>query len=114
MFRKCYRHGINMTAVLQASRASRNALYQNAPYDRFVTHLNHIQESSTRRIYPEWMVILAIGLASSAFCLIFGGHAVEALYTMLAAMAGAWCAISAAGWNSMCMSPLQPPLLLLQ
>lgn len=89
MFRKCYRHGINMTAVLQASRASRNALYQNAPYDRFVTHLNHIQESSTRRIYPEWMVILAIGLASSAFCLIFGGHAVEALYTMLAAMAGA-------------------------
>lgn len=25
MFRKCYRHGINMTAVLQASRASRNA-----------------------------------------------------------------------------------------
>ena len=70
MFRKCYRHGINMTALLQTSEASWEALYKN-------------------RIYPEWMIILAIGLASAAFCLIFGGHAVDALFTMLAAMVGA-------------------------
>lgn len=89
MFRKCYRHGVNMTAVLQASRASWSALYHNDPYRDFVNHLSHIQQTSGRRLYPEWMVILAIGLASSAFCLIFGGHAVEALYTMLAAMVGA-------------------------
>lgn len=89
MFRKCYRHGVNMTTILQTSRTSWRALYQNDPYHVFVTHLHKIQQNCGKSLYPEWMVILAIGLASSAFCLIFGGHAVEALYTMLAAITGA-------------------------
>lgn len=31
MFRKCYRHGINMTALLQTSEASWEALYKMNP-----------------------------------------------------------------------------------
>ncbi|HAQ45152.1 MAG TPA: hypothetical protein DCQ81_03535, partial [Dialister sp.] len=89
MFRKCYRHGINMTALLQTSEASWEALYKNESYDNFRLRLNYIRQNFRNRIYPEWMIILAIGLASAAFCLIFGGHAVDALFTMLAAMVGA-------------------------
>lgn len=89
MFRKCYRHGINMTALLQTSEASWEALYKNESYDNFRLRLNYIRQNFRNRIYPEWMVVLAIGLASAAFCLIFGGHAVDAIFTMLAAMVGA-------------------------
>lgn len=89
MFRKCYRHGVNMLTFLQTSKTSREALYENEPYGVFVNRLHKIREHCTNRIYPEWLAILAIGLASSAFCLIFGGHEVEALYTMLAAITGA-------------------------
>lgn len=89
MFRKCYRHGVNMTTILQTSEASWEALYKNDSYDTFRQHLDYIRHNFGNRIYPEWMVILAIGLASASFCLIFGGHAVEALYTLLAAILGA-------------------------
>lgn len=89
MFRKCYRHGVNMTTILQTSEASWEALYKNDSYGTFKQHLDYIRHNFGRRIYPEWMVILAIGLASASFCLIFGGHAAEALYTMLAAIVGA-------------------------
>lgn len=89
MFRKCYRHGINMTTILQVSNVSWEALSQNEPYSTFKAHLAWIKKTFSHRIYPEWMVILAIGMASAAFCLIFGGHPVDAFYTLLAAIAGA-------------------------
>ena len=89
MFRKCYRHGVNMTTILQTSETSWDALYHNDSYETFKSRLQYIRANAQNRMYPEWMVILAIGLASAAFCLIFGGHGAEALYTMLAAVIGA-------------------------
>lgn len=64
MFRKCYRHGVNMLTFLQTSKTSREALYENEPYGVFVNRLHKIREHCTNRIYPEWLAILAIGLAA--------------------------------------------------
>lgn len=64
MFRKCYRHGVNMLTFLQTSKTSREALYENEPYGVFVNRLHEIREHCTNRIYSEWLAILAIGLAA--------------------------------------------------
>lgn len=89
MFRKCYRHGINMWAILETSDLSLQALSHNYSYEVYQNELAFIRKKSTGRMYPEWLVMLGIGLASGAFCTQFGGTAFDALYTVLAAIVGA-------------------------
>ncbi len=89
MFRKCFRHGVNMETVLKTSRMSWSALANRIPLETFSGSMDYLVRHSDERLYPEWLVILAIGLASSAFCTIFGGNFYDGLYTMLAAMIGA-------------------------
>lgn len=89
MFRKCYRHGVNMNTILQVSRLSWRALQNNEPYGMLREHLQEIRQNAEKRLYSPAMTFCAIGLASAAFCLLFGGAWYEAIYTFFAAVIGA-------------------------
>ena len=92
MFRKCYKHGVNMMTTLLANQLSWDALTSNESYLIYRNQMMTIQQMARKRLYPQWLTLFCIGMASSAFCLLFGGHWYEALYTFIAA------AMAAAGF----------------
>ena len=49
MFRKCYRHGVNMNTILQVSRLSWRALQNNEPYGVLRAHLQEIRQNAEKR-----------------------------------------------------------------
>lgn len=89
MFRKCYRHGVNMNTILKVSRLSWKALQNDEPYSELRAHLQEIRQNAEKRLYSQTMTFGAIGMASAAFCLLFGGAWYEAIYTFFAAVIGA-------------------------
>lgn len=86
MFRKCYKHGVNMMTTLLANQLSWDALTSNESYLIYRNQMMTIQQMARKRLYPQWLTLFCIGMASSAFCLLFGGHWYEALYTFIAVM----------------------------
>ena len=90
MFRKCYKHGVNMMTTLLANQLSWDALTSNESYLIYRNQMMTIQQMARKRLYPQWLTLFCIGMASSAFCLLFGGHWYEALYTFIAAVVGAY------------------------
>jgi uncharacterized membrane protein YjjP (DUF1212 family) len=88
MFRKCYKHGVNMMTTLLANQLSWDALKSNESYLIYRNQMMTIQQMARKRLYPQWLTLFCIGMASSAFCLLFGGHWYEALYTFIAAVVG--------------------------
>lgn len=90
MFRKCYKHGVNMMTTLLANQLSWDALKSNESYLIYRNQMMTIQQMARKRLYPQWLTLFCIGMASSAFCLLFGGHWYEALYTFIAAVVGAY------------------------
>lgn len=89
MFRKCYKHGVNMNTILEVSGLSWQALQDDAPYEEFKARLAAIQKDAGNRWYSRRETFLAIGLASASFCLLFGGEWYEAFFTFIAAICGA-------------------------
>ena len=72
MFRKCYKHGVNMMTTLLANQLSWDALKSNESYLIYRNQMMTIQQMARKRLYPQWLTLFCIGMASSAFCLLFG------------------------------------------
>lgn len=88
MFRKCYRHGVNMAVILKVSQLSWEALQKNYSYRQFQDKLKEIRKNTLRRSYPQAFVFFCGALASGGFCMLFGGNVITAVYTMIAAIIG--------------------------
>ena len=67
MFRKCYKHGVNMMTTLLANQLSWDALTSNESYLIYRNQMMTIQQMARKRLYPQWLTLFCIGMASSAF-----------------------------------------------
>lgn len=88
MFRKCYRHGINMTTILQVSALTWSSLQENYSYETYKKKLSEIKKEAPKSSYPFLFVAFCGALASAGFCMIFGGDLWAALFTIIAAFCG--------------------------
>ena len=70
-FRKCTRHGVNMTVISAVSKLSVRVIHQQFSLEEYQQELDRI--SHLPHHYPRWLTVLAIGLACGAFCKLFGG-----------------------------------------
>jgi uncharacterized membrane protein YjjP (DUF1212 family) len=68
--------GVNMARITALETLTRNLPAEITPA-KLTALLDNIE--TTPPEYPQWVVILAVGLACAAFCLILGGGAIEAL-----------------------------------
>ncbi|MBV4357421.1 threonine/serine exporter family protein [Pinibacter aurantiacus] len=85
-FRKCSGHKVNMTTVSAVSRLTWHAMEHQYSFDRFEKELDRIENIGHH--YPEWLVILSVGLACGGFCLLFGSDwAAVCISTVAASMA---------------------------
>ncbi|MDW7694967.1 threonine/serine exporter family protein [Flammeovirgaceae bacterium SG7u.111] len=83
-FRKCKKHGVNMTVVSAISRLSWKAIkddYSLEQYREELDRINHIPHH-----YPRWFLLLSVGMACGAFCLLFGGDWISMANTVVATM----------------------------
>lgn len=110
MFRKCYKHGVNMMTTLLANQLSWDALTSNESYLIYRNQMMTIQQMARKRLYPQWLTLFCIGMASSAFCLLFGGHWYEALYTFIAAVVGASTSRHSANASASIFTSASPPV----
>lgn len=69
-FQKCRYHAANLDMLAKLSTLSWQALEQNFTLAQYEAALNQIIE--TKKPYPRWLVILAVGLACGSFCKLFG------------------------------------------
>lgn len=67
MFRKCYKHGVNMMTTLLANQLSWDALTSNESYLIYRNQMMTIQQMARKRLYPQWLTLFCIGIAASAF-----------------------------------------------
>ena len=70
-FRKCTKHGINMTTLTAISKLTWRALEKNYSLHEFERHLLRIKNRP--RNYPVWLTALGAGAACGGFCKLFGG-----------------------------------------
>jgi uncharacterized membrane protein YjjP (DUF1212 family) len=87
MFRKCYRHGINMTTILEVSSLTWGSLQHNYSYETYREKLDAIKKEAPKS-YPFLFTAFCGALASAGFCMIFGGDLWAALFTIVAAFCG--------------------------
>mgnify|MGYP000335027784 CR=1 FL=1 len=78
-FRKCKKHGINMTALSAVSKLTWRALAKNYTLEEFEQQLMAIRERP--RNYPFWLTALGAGAACGGFCKLFGGSWLDFLLT---------------------------------
>ena len=70
-FRKCTRHGVDMTALSAISKLSVRVIHEQLTVEEYRKELDRISHLPNH--YPRWLTIVAIGLACGAFCKLFGG-----------------------------------------
>ncbi|MBQ9486655.1 MAG: threonine/serine exporter family protein [Selenomonadaceae bacterium] len=85
-FRKCVKHGVDMRIISAVSKLSWQALADHYTMEEFQGRLKVIAERP--RFYTELQVILAIGVACGAYCMLFGGDIQAACYTSICSMLG--------------------------
>ena len=85
-FRKCVKHVVDMRIISAVSKLSWQALADHYTMEEFQGRLKVIAERP--RFYTEWQVILAIGVACGAYCILFGGDIQAACYTAVCSMLG--------------------------
>lgn len=69
-FQKCRYHAVNLDMLAKLSTLSWVALEQKFTLEQYDAALNEIIEA--KKLYPRWMIILAVGLACGSFCKLFG------------------------------------------
>lgn len=87
-FQKCYRHGVDMTAISGISKLSWRAIEQDYSLNEFEKELRFI--CLRRRYYKKPLVMISAGLACGGFSLLFGGDLLAFVYTSICAMIGYW------------------------
>ena len=85
-FKRCVRHGIDMTALIRISRLSWKAIKRDYSLDQYEKELNQIR--SAKRNYTPWQVAIAGGFACGGFCIQFGCDWIAFLYASIAAILG--------------------------
>ncbi|RGS70999.1 threonine/serine exporter ThrE family protein [Mitsuokella sp. AF21-1AC] len=85
-FRKCKKHGINMTALSAVSKLTWRALAKNYTLEEFEQQLMAIKNRP--RNYPFWLTALGAGAACGGFCKLFGGSWLDFFLTALCAFLG--------------------------
>lgn len=95
-FRKCTKHGINMTTLTAISKLTWRALEKNYSLHEFERHLLRIKNRP--RNYPVWLTALGAGAACGGFCKLFGGSWLDFLLTALCAFLGFYVRKICAGY----------------
>lgn len=85
-FKRCQRHGIDMTAIGRVSRLSWKAIKRDYSLERYEEELNNIRRA--KRNYTPWQVAIAGGFACGGFCIQFGCDWTAFFYASLAAILG--------------------------
>ena len=85
-FRKCTKHGVNMTTLSAVSKLTSRALAKEYSLEDFNRQLDHIR--SIPRNYPVWLTALGAGAACGGFCKLFGGSWQDFFLTALCAALG--------------------------
>ena len=77
-FRKCIKHAVDMRIISSISKLSWQALVDHYTMEEFKGRLKVI--STRPRFYTEQQVVLAIGVACGAYCILFGSDVLAAIY----------------------------------
>lgn len=85
-FRRCAKHGINMTAISYISKLSWRAIRENYTLDQYEAALEEI--ASRPRNYKPWQVAVGAGFACGGFCVQFGCDWPAFFYASIAAIIG--------------------------
>lgn len=85
-FRRCAKHGINMTAISYISKLSWRAIRENYTLDQYEAALKEI--ASRPRNYKPWQVAVGAGFACGGFCVQFGCDWPAFFYASIAAIIG--------------------------
>ena len=85
-FRSCEKHGVDMNIIATISQFSWHALKKKYSAEKFQEILNGIIER--KKIYTQLLTYLAPGIACGAFCILFGGDFLAAIYTAICAAIG--------------------------
>lgn len=85
-FRRCPRHGVDMTAISAVSKLTWRAIKEDYTLDDYERELSLIVHR--RRTYTPWMVAVGGGLACGGFCIQFGCDWTAFFYASMAAILG--------------------------
>ena len=85
-FRKCTKHGVNMTTLSAVSKLTWRAMAKNYSLQDFERQLENIRKLP--RNYPVWLTALGAGAACGGFCKLFGGSWLDFLLTAICALLG--------------------------
>lgn len=85
-FQKCYKHGVDMTAVSSISKLSWKIIEEEYSLKEFEKHLNFIAQR--KRHYSSTLVMICAGFACGGFSILFGGDLLAAMYTSICAIIG--------------------------
>lgn len=85
-FRKCTKHGVNMTTLSAVSKLTWRAMARKYTLAEFSRQLDHIRDLP--RNYPGWMTAMGAGAACGGFCKLFGGTWGDFLLTAACAATG--------------------------
>ena len=87
-FRKCTKHGVNMTTLSAVSKLTWRAMARKYTLAEFSRQLEHIRDLP--RNYPGWMTAMGAGAACGGFCKLFGGTWGDFWLTAACAATGFW------------------------
>lgn len=85
-FKRCERHGIDMTTISRISNLSWQAIKEGYSTEQYEKGLDNI--SRCRRNYPRLMTIMGGGFACGGFCIQFGCDWAAFMYASIAAITG--------------------------
>lgn len=85
-FQKCYKHGVDMTAVSAISKLSWKIIEEEYSLKDFEKNLNFIIQR--KRHYSSLLVMICAGLACGGFSILFGGDVLAFIYTSICAIFG--------------------------
>jgi len=87
-FRKCHKHGVNMTTLTAISKLTWRALEKDYTLAEYERQLQHIEQAGP--VYAPWQMALGAGVACGGFCMLFGGSWLDFLMTAICAWIGFW------------------------
>ena len=85
-FQRCYKHGINMTAISAVSKLSWRAIKEDYSLDQYEAELERIRRKP--RNYTVNQVAVGAGFACGGFCIQFGCDWTAFFYASIAAIIG--------------------------
>ena len=85
-FRRCEKHGIDMTAISAVSKLSWRAIREDYSLEKYEEELENIR--TRKRNYSPWQVAVGAGFACGGFCIQFGCDWPAFFYASAAAILG--------------------------